>query len=98
MAIYYRTFSTWTGYPGIYLEDLYVHPTHRGQGHGKALLSCLARLALELDCRRLEWSVLDWNAPAIEFYRSIGAVATDDWTRYRLSGPALSELASSPDH
>ena len=92
MAVYYRSFSTWTGYPGIYLEDLYVRSSHRGHGYGKALLVCLARLALEQGCRRLEWSVLDWNKPAIDFYRSIGAVPTEEWTRYRLSGDALARL------
>jgi GNAT superfamily N-acetyltransferase len=97
MAVYYRSFSTWTGYPGLYLEDLYVRPSHRGHGYGKALLAALARLALEEGCRRLEWSVLDWNTPAIDFYRSIGAVATDEWTRYRLDGSALSDFASSED-
>jgi GNAT superfamily N-acetyltransferase len=93
MALYYRSFSTWTGLPGIYLEDLYVRPPHRGLGLGKALLASLARTALEEGWARLEWSVLDWNEPAIAFYRSIGAVATDEWTRYRLAGPALSEFA-----
>jgi GNAT superfamily N-acetyltransferase len=95
MALYYRSFSTWTGRPGIYLEDLYVRPAHRGLGIGRALLASLARLALDEDCRRLEWSVLDWNQPAIAFYQSIGAVATDEWTRYRLAGLALREFASS---
>ena len=95
MALYYRSFSTWTGRPGIYLEDLYVRPAHRGLGIGRALLASLARLALDEDCRRLEWSVLDWNQPAIAFYQSIGAVATDEWTRYRLAGSALRDFASS---
>ena len=94
-ALYYRSFSTWTGRPGIYLEDLYIRPTHRGLGVGTALLASLARLALDEGCRRLEWSVLDWNEPAIAFYRSIGAVATDEWTRYRLDGSALEDFASS---
>ncbi|MGD0982391.1 MAG: GNAT family N-acetyltransferase [Acidimicrobiales bacterium] len=95
MALYYRSFSTWTGLPGIYLEDLYVRPAHRGLGIGRALLASLARLALDEGCRRLEWSVLDWNESAIAFYRSIGAVALDEWTRYRLAGPALTDFASS---
>ncbi len=95
MALYYRSFSTWTGRPGIYLEDLYVRPAYRGLGVGRALLASLARLALDEDCRRLEWSVLDWNKPAIAFYQSIGAVATDDWTRYRLDGSALEDFAGS---
>ncbi len=94
MALYYRSFSTWTGRPGIYLEDLYVRPAYRGLGMGKALLASLARLALDGGCPRLEWSVLDWNEPAIAFYRSIGAVATDEWTRYRLAGTALSDFAA----
>jgi len=95
MALYYRSFSTWTGRPGIYLEDLYIRPAHRGLGIGKALLASLARLALDEGCSRLEWSVLDWNAPAIAFYRSIGAAAMDEWTRYRLAGPALTDFANS---
>ena len=95
MAVYYRSFSTWTGQPGIYLEDLYVRPGYRGLGVGRALLASLARLALEEGCRRLEWSVLDWNQPAIAFYQSIGAVATDEWTRYRLDGTALGHFAGS---
>jgi GNAT superfamily N-acetyltransferase len=93
MALYYRTFSTWTGRPGIYLEDLYVRPEHRGLGLGRALLADLAQRALGEGCARLEWSVLDWNKPAIGFYESIGAVATDDWTRYRLSGSVLRVFA-----
>jgi len=97
MALYYRSFSTWTGLPGIYLEDLYVRPTHRGSGIGKALLASLARLAVDEGCGRLEWSVLDWNEPAIAFYRSIGAVATDEWTRYRLAGSALNDFAALVD-
>jgi GNAT superfamily N-acetyltransferase len=97
MALYFRSFSTWTGLPGIYLEDLYVRPAHRGLGLGKALLASLARLALDEGCPRLEWSVLDWNEPAIAFYRSIGAVPTDEWTRYRLAGSALRDFASSED-
>ena len=96
MALYYRSFSTWTGRPGLYLEDLYVRSEYRGLGMGRALLASLARLALDEGCRRLEWSVLDWNQPAISFYRSIGAVATDEWTRYRLDGLALRRFAGSP--
>jgi GNAT superfamily N-acetyltransferase len=92
MALYYRSFSTWTGLTGIYLEDLYVRASHRGGGIGKALLASLARLAVDEGCGRLEWSVLEWNEPAIAFYRSIGAVATDEWTRYRLAGSALEDL------
>jgi GNAT superfamily N-acetyltransferase len=95
MALYYRSFSTWTGLPGIYLEDLYVRPAHRGLGIGKALLTSLARLALDEGCARLEWSVLDWNEPAIAFYRSIGAAPMDEWIRYRLAGQALTDFANS---
>jgi ribosomal protein S18 acetylase RimI-like enzyme len=94
MALYYRSYSTWTGLPGIYLEDLYVRPEHRGSGLGKALLASLARTVVDEGYGRLEWSVLDWNEPAIDFYRSIGATATDEWTRYRLAGSALKEFAS----
>ncbi len=93
MALYYRSYSTWTGLPGIYLEDLYVRPEHRGSGVGKALLASLARTVVDEGYGRLEWSVLDWNEPAIEFYRSIGATATDEWTRYRLAGSALQAFA-----
>jgi GNAT superfamily N-acetyltransferase len=97
MALYYRSFSTWTGLTGIYLEDLYVRASHRGGGIGKALLASLARLAVEEGCGRLEWSVLDWNEPAVAFYRSIGAVATDEWTRYRLAGSVLEDFAALED-
>lgn len=93
-ALYFRSFSTWTGHSGIYLEDLYVRPAHRGKGVGKQLLIALAKLAVETGCRRLEWSVLDWNEPAIAFYRSIGAIAMDEWTRYRLAGSALEGFAT----
>ena len=77
------------GKPGLYLEDLFVRPEHRGKGHGKALLQAVARLAVERGCGRLEWSVLNWNEPAIRFYRSLGAGALDDWTVYRLTGESL---------
>ena len=92
-ALFFHNFSTWEGKPGIYLEDLYVTPDARGKGVGKALLARLAALAVERDCARLEWSVLDWNAPAIAFYRSIGAVSMDEWTVNRLTGEALKALA-----
>ncbi|HVB06825.1 MAG TPA: GNAT family N-acetyltransferase [Acidimicrobiales bacterium] len=95
MAIYFRSFSTWTGRPGICLEDLYVRPAHRGRGVGRALLAELACLAVAEGCPRLEWSVLDWNAPAIAFYRSIGALPMEEWTRYRLAGLALAAFAAS---
>jgi GNAT superfamily N-acetyltransferase len=88
-ALYFRNFSTWEGVHGIYLEDLYVMPEYRGTGLGRALLTSLAELAAERGYARLEWAVLDWNQPAIDFYRSLGAVAMDEWTVYRLSGEAL---------
>jgi GNAT superfamily N-acetyltransferase len=93
-ALYFRNFSTWEGVHGLYLEDLYVMPEHRGAGHGKALLSHLAAVAAERGYARLEWAVLDWNQPSIEFYRSLGAVAMDEWTVYRLTGEPLLRLAS----
>ncbi len=92
-ALFFHNFSTFLGKPGIYLEDLYVQPRMRGKGIGKALLVHLARLARERDCGRLEWSVLDWNAPSIAFYQSLGAKAKDEWTVYRVDGEALVELA-----
>lgn len=95
-ALFFHNYSTFLGKPGIYLEDLFVRPEHRGAGHGKALLSRLARLAVERDCGRLEWSVLDWNEPSIAFYRSLGAVAMDEWTGYRVTGEALTSLAVDP--
>ncbi|ANI16595.1 L-amino acid N-acyltransferase YncA [Pseudomonas citronellolis] len=91
-ALFFHNYSTWLSQPGIYLEDLYVRPSARGLGLGKALLSELARLAVERKCGRLEWSVLDWNEPAIGFYRSLGAVPLDEWTVYRLAGDALARL------
>lgn len=92
-ALFFHNFSTFLGKPGIYLEDLYVRPEHRGAGAGRALLSYLARLAVERGCGRLEWWVLDWNEPAVGFYKRIGAWAMDDWTVYRLTGDALERLA-----
>ncbi len=92
-ALFFHNFSTWTGRRGLYLEDLYVTPDARGQGAGRALLRHLAKLALARECGRFEWSVLDWNAPAIEFYRKIGAVAMDEWTIQRVTGDALLALA-----
>ena len=91
--MFFHNFSTFEGKPGIYLEDLFVRPEARGSGLGKALLSRLAALATERDCARLEWSVLDWNEPAIRFYKSLGAKLMDEWTIMRVDGPALSELA-----
>jgi GNAT superfamily N-acetyltransferase len=92
-ALFFHSFSTFLGRPGIYLEDLYVKPKFRGRGIGRALLAHLARLAKERGCGRLEWSVLDWNEPAIKLYKSIGAVPMDEWTVYRLTGEALETLA-----
>ncbi len=95
-ALFFHSFSTFLGRPGIYLEDLYVRPEFRGAGIGRALLVHLARLAKERGCGRLEWWVLDWNEPAIEFYESIGAVPMDDWTVYRVAGETLDKLAAGP--
>jgi GNAT superfamily N-acetyltransferase len=92
-ALFFHNFSTFIGRPGIYLEDLYVRPEARGLGIGKRLLAWLARTALERGCSRLDWAVLDWNAPSIGFYRGLGAVALDEWTTFRLSGEALERLA-----
>lgn len=91
-ALFFHNFSTWEGKPGIYLEDLFVRPAARGRGYGRALLARLAAVALERGCARLEWSVLDWNAAAIGFYRALGAVPMEEWTTYRLSGEALVRL------
>jgi len=92
-ALFFHNFSTFRGKPGIYLEDLYVRPAVRGRGIGKRLLAWLARTALERGCARLEWWVLDWNAPSITFYRSLGAIPQDEWTTMRVSGEALERLA-----
>jgi len=92
-ALFFHNFSTFLGRPGIYLEDLFVRPAHRAQGVGRALLRHLARLAEERGCGRLEWAVLDWNEPAISFYRRMGAAPTAGWSVYRLDGPALARLA-----
>lgn len=94
-ALFFHNFSTFLGLPGIYLEDLFVRPAHRGLGVGRALLQYLARLARDRNCGRLEWSVLDWNETAIGFYRRLGAQANDGWTVYRLDGEALARLAAS---
>ena len=93
-ALWFLNFSTWTGRHGIYLEDLYVTPELRGHGYGKALLAELARICVERGYTRFEWAVLDWNTPAIGFYRSLGAAAMDEWTVQRLAGPALDAVAS----
>jgi GNAT superfamily N-acetyltransferase len=91
-ALFFHNFSTFLGQPGIYLEDLFVKPEMRGRGVGKALLAHLARLAQERGCGRLEWAVLDWNTPSIEFYKSLGAVPLSDWIMFRLTGEALEKL------
>ncbi len=92
-AVYFFNFSTWTGRHGVYLEDLFVRESARGQGIGKALLARLAQIAIEKNCARVEWAVLDWNEPAIGFYKSLGAKAMNEWTVYRVDGGALAALA-----
>ena len=92
-ALSFHNFSTFVGKPGIYLEDLFVRPQARGRGIGKGLLAWLARTALERGCARLDWAVLDWNAPSIGFYKSLGAVAQQEWTTFRLTDEALQRLA-----
>ncbi|MGB7656289.1 MAG: GNAT family N-acetyltransferase [Novosphingobium sp.] len=94
-ALFFHNFSTFEGKPGIYLEDLFVRPAARGSGLGKALLSRLAELALQRDCARLEWSVLDWNEPAIGFYKKLGARLMDEWTVMRLDGADLARLGAA---
>ena len=94
MAIWFLNFSTWTGRSGIYLEDLYVRPEERARGIGRALIAALASVALQAGYGRIDWSVLDWNEPAIRFYRSVGAVPMDEWTGFRLSGPGIAALAA----
>lgn len=94
-ALFFHNFSTFEGRPGLYLEDLFVRPQARGSGLGKALLAHLARLCVERDCARLEWSVLDWNSPAIGFYQSLGARLMNEWTVMRVDGTALSSLAKT---
>lgn len=93
-ALFFHNFSTWEGKRGVYLEDLFVRPASRGVGLGKALFTHVARLAVERGCARYEWAVLDWNTPAIEFYKAHGARAMDEWTVYRLEGAALRSAAS----
>lgn len=94
-ALYFHNYSTWRGRRGLYLEDLFVTPSHRGRGIGRRLLVELAKIASERGCARMEWSVLDWNEPAIGFYKSLGAEPMDEWTVFRLTGSALEELALS---
>ena len=92
-AFYFFDYSTWIGRPGIYLEDLFVYPELRGLGIGKALLKQVAAIAVEKGCARLKWSVLDWNTPAIDFYRAMGGELMDEWTNVRIQGEALARLA-----
>ena len=94
-ALFFTTFSTFRGRPSLYLEDVFVRPEHRGQGLGKALLAAVAQHAVKRGCKRLDWAVLDWNAPAIGFYRSLGARPLDEWTVYRLEDEHLTRLGSS---
>ena len=93
-ALWFLNYSTWLGKHGIYLEDLYVRPERRGQGHGRALLAELARICVDRGYGRLDWSVLDWNSPTRRFYESLGAVTVDEWVIYRLTGPALHAVAA----
>ena len=94
-AVYFFSYSTWLGCNGLYLEDLYITPEHRGTGAGKQMLKHLARQACDNGCGRFEWSVLDWNEPAIRFYESIGAQPQNEWVRYRMEGDALKAFAES---
>lgn len=94
-ALYFFNYSTWMGRPGLYLEDIFVLPEFRGRGIGKALLKKVATIAVEKNCRRLQWEVLDWNTPAIEFYRAMGAEFLDEWRNVRVSGDALLQLAGT---
>ena len=94
-AVFFHNFSTFLGKPGLYLEDLFVIPEMRGRGFGRAMLIQLAKIAVQRDCGRFEWAVLDWNEPAIGFYKKLGAVPMDEWTTFRVSGPALERLAKT---
>ena len=94
-TLFFTNFSTFNGLPGIYIEDLYVKPSLRGRGIGKALLKRVATLAVERGCGRVEWAVLDWNEPSIQFYKSLDAKPLDEWTTYRLTGDSLKKLAAS---
>jgi GNAT superfamily N-acetyltransferase len=92
-ALYFYNFSTFLGKAGIYLEDLFIYPEYRGRGYGRAMLKNLAQITVRRGCGRLEWACLDWNAPSISFYRSLGAQPMDEWTTYRLTGDTLNQLA-----
>jgi len=92
-ALFFHNYSTFLGRPGVYLEDLFVNPEARGKGYGKLLLARLASIAKERNCGRVEWAVLDWNTPSIDFYRSLGAISLDDWKIFRLTGDSLDALA-----
>ena len=92
-AVYFHNFSTWLGRPGLYLEDLFVRPNLRGKGYGRALLERLARIAHDRGCGRMEWAVLDWNEPAIQFYKKLGAQPMDEWTVFRLTRDGIAKLA-----
>src|SRR5437588_8123891 len=94
-AVFFHNFSTWLGRPGLYLEDLFVRPEDRGKGYGRALLIHLAKIARERGCGRMEWAVLDWNEPAIKFYRQLGAKPMDEWTVFRLTRDGIAKLADS---
>ena len=94
-AVFFHNFSTWLGRPGLYLEDLFVRPEDRGKGYGRALLVRLAQIAQERGCGRMEWAVLDWNEPAIKFYRTLGAAPNEEWTIFRLTRDKIAKLATS---
>src|SRR3981081_451218 len=94
-AVFFHNFSTWLGRPGLYLEDLFVKPEDRGKGYGRALLIDLAKIARERGCGRMEWAVLDWNDPAIQFYHKLGAKPMDEWTVFRLTADGIAKLAES---
>ena len=94
-ALFFHNFSTFVGRGGIHLEDLYVYPEYRGKGYGKGLIRQIAKIAVERNCGRVEWTCLDWNKPSIEFYLSMGAVPMSEWTIYRLAGERLQEIANS---
>jgi GNAT superfamily N-acetyltransferase len=96
-AVFFYNFSTWLGRPGLYLEDLFVKPEKRGTGYGRALLVDLAKIARDRGCGRMEWAVLDWNEPAIKFYRALGAKPMDEWTVFRLTGEGIARLANAAD-